>query len=507
MVAAVDLGSNSFRLTVARTDGGGAGFRVFDDLKEKVALAKGMSEHGRLTVEAQDRAIACLERFGERLRGLAPDAVRAMGTSTLRVAENAEELLARAEEALGHRVEVISGDAEAELVFRGVAHGSWAEGRRLVLDIGGGSTELIIGQGLTPEVHRSVPVGHVVCSETACPRGELSAKRLRKAIEAASEALEPACAVMREHGWDGVVGTSGTLRTTERVLEKNGYTTRGITRDGLEQLRGALVSAGHVEDVDLDGLSKSRRETIAGGLAVLIALFDRLAIDHLVASPAGLREGLLHTLLEHSDEGDLRERTVARLVARYGIDRAQARRVRRTAWALLDQVGDDWQLEDAWSRRMLGWAATLHEIGHAIRYKKNHKRGRKILERSVLPGFGVQDQLALAMLVLCHRRKLRREKLERAMIHPARRREATRLAVLLRLAVRLHRTRGATPLPDVRLEVDGEELRLRVPVMVAKERPLLWADLSREAERLADAGFELHVKTDSDLGLIEREAA
>lgn len=487
--AAVDLGSNSFHLLVARLHGDQ--IKVVDRLREQVRLAAGLTPEKQLSVEAEQRALACLERFGQRLRGLPPGSVRAVGTNTLRKARNAREFLVQAQRVLGHEIQVVSGFEEARLIYLGVAH-SLADdgGRRLVMDIGGGSTEFIIGEGFEARLMESLHVGCVGLTERYFADGQISRKRLEAAENAARVELEPIEAAFRRAGWERAVGSSGSVRAVERVVTAAGWAPFGITAASLPRLRKALLAAGHVDRLDLKGLSSNRKGIFAGGFAIVAAAFQALGIERMEAADGALREGLLYDLLGRIRHEDVRGRSVAALARRYHVDTEQADRVEGKAVHLLRQVADDWGLADEGQERMLRWAARLHETGLDISHSQYHKHGGYVVSHSDLAGFARQEQLLLATLVRAHRRKYPSAVFEELPAEWVE--EARRLAVLLRLAVVLHRGRGTVPLPEhLTLRAKNGALRLQFPEGWLEDYPLVRLDLTEERDRLAAAGFRL----------------
>lgn len=493
VLAAVDLGSNSFHLIVARLENGQ--LHVIDRLREMVRLAAGLDEHRMLTDEAQARALGCLRRFGERLRDLPQGAVRAAGTNTLRQARNGDAFRLAAERALGHPIEVIAGREEARLVYLGVAHGlASVKGRRLVIDIGGGSTEFIIGEGFDPLYRESVAVGCVSMSEAVFGDGRVTEKRMRKAELVTRIELEPIEASYRRTGWEATVGSSGTVRAIGAILEAQGWSQNGISRAGMAKLRQALIDAGHVDLLSVGGLKDERRPVLAGGFAVLSAAFEALGIEHMQVSDMALREGLLYDFLGRFRHEDVRENTVSRLATRVGVDAEQARRVEGTARFCLEQVAAPWSLVAEAHGEVLAWAARLHEIGLVVSHHQYHKHGAYILLNADLAGFSRQEQAVLAALVRAHRRRFALPVFD--ALEEADRTPAKRLCLVLRLAALLHRGRMDDHLPEFALSIDPadpDRIRLQFPEGWLDAHPLTAADLKQEASRLKAAGFKLKV--------------
>lgn len=487
-VAAVDLGSNSFHMIVAHLDSGQ--LKVIDRLRESVRLGAGLQADKQLATAAQDRALHCLSRFGQRLRGLPLGAVRAVGTNTLRQVRDGGDFLRRAEQALGHPIEIIAGREEARLVYLGVAHGLAAgDDKRLVIDIGGGSTELIIGRGMDPLERESLFMGCVSMSQRFFATGAITEQAMTDAITAGMLEIRPVKTWFKAGNWQAAVGSSGTMKSIRNVVQAMGWSDRGISRAALKKLRKQLIAAGHIDKAVLQGLSDERRPVFVGGVAVLSALFKSLDIEQLSVSDLALREGLLYEMLGIIQDHDTRHRTVASLTERFRLDNAQSRRVQSTASDLLTQVIDAWQLQDPEYGRMLGWAARLHEIGLAISHSSFHKHGAYILANADLPGFSRQQQAVLAALVRGHRRKF--PGFVFAELPAGLQVCSQRLCVLLRLAVLLHRGRSSSAKPRITLQAAADGLSLTFPAGWLEDHPLTCAELGAESGALQGAGFAL----------------
>ncbi len=487
-VAAVDLGSNSFHMIVARvTDGE---LQVIDRLREMVRLAAGLTDTKQLAPGGSERALACLERFGQRVRAMAPGTVRAVGTNTLRQIHDGGAFLQAAEAALGHPIEVIAGREEARLVYLGVAHGLAAgTERRLVVDIGGGSTEVIVGEGFTAHERESLYMGCVSMSRAHFADGKITASAMNAAETAGALELRPVKSEFRHAGWQLAVGSSGTIKAIESVCRASGWTQQGISAEALKRLRKALIDAGQVDKLDLPGLAEERRAVFPGGVAVLLAVFKALRIEHMLVSDEALREGLLYDMLGRIRHEDVRERTVNALRQRYQADVRQAKRVEVTARRLLGQAAQDWDLLSPEHTDLLAWAARLHEIGVVVSHSQFHKHGAYLIANSDLSGFSHQEQEVLAALVRGHRRKFPVSVLDQ-LPAPVRT-SAGRLCMLLRLAVLLHRGRSAMARPNPRLSVSGSKLTLRFSEGWLDRHPLTRAELEEENKRLEGAGFRL----------------
>lgn len=490
--AALDLGSNSFHMVIARSIDGE--LRIVDRVRERVQLAAGIGADKLLAEDVQQRAIACLDRMGQRVRHMAPGHVRAVGTNSLRRARNARAFLRLAEGALGRRIEVISGQEEARLIYLGVAHSSADDaGRRLVVDIGGGSTECILGERFEVARADSLHMGCVSYSLAHFPGGELKKSNLRRATIAARVELQPIELRFRALGWTTCIGASGTIRAIAEILRVNGWTDGAITAPGLKRLRKALIAAGDVDSLALDGLKPERAPVLPGGYAILQALFDGFKIERLDTTTGALREGVLYDLVGRNRHEDVRDRTIRRFVERYHVDEAHAARVEVTALHLLDRVEERWGLEGSVPRQLLAWAARLHEVGIVVRHSAYHKHGAYLLQSSYMPGFSNDEQQILGALVRVHRRKLPPVG-EIPDLPPLGLTGLLRLCVLLRLAVLLNRSRSPEPIPAFFLEADVGKLRLVFPKDYLEQRSLPHAGLVAEAKLLAERGFELTVE-------------
>jgi exopolyphosphatase/guanosine-5'-triphosphate,3'-diphosphate pyrophosphatase len=490
VLAAVDLGSNSFHMIVARQAEGQ--LVVIDRLREMVRLGEGLGPDGRLDPKVSARAIACLERFGHRLLHMRANRVRVVGTSALRRTRRKEAFLDKARKAIGHPIEVISGREEARLIYSGVVQTlPRTPGRRLVIDIGGGSTELIIGRGAKPIELESLKLGCVTISTDHFADGRLTDGRFERARLAARQEIEPIRRAFRRHGWDTVAGSSGTIRALFEALRELEPHQRAITRNGLEALIDAFIEAGHISRLPFATLGPDRRPVIAGGLAILAEIMTGLQIRKMHVADGAMREGVLFDLVGRWTAGDARETTVRSMQSRYHVDLRHAARVETTAVALLRQVKQAWQLTDPLAERILRWAARLHEIGLDVAHSGYHRHGAYLLENADMPGFPREEQLLLAFLVRGHRRRL--ELGELTDLVPEWRRMAERLIVLLRLAVLLHRNRGDARPPPFKLVPGRRTLTLRFRLRSLRRHPLTAADLLQEQRQLEEQGLRLRI--------------
>jgi exopolyphosphatase/guanosine-5'-triphosphate,3'-diphosphate pyrophosphatase len=491
VLAAVDLGSNSFHMVVARCAHGQV--TIVDRLREMVRLAAGLDEHGRLSKEATDRALASLSRFGQRLHDMKAGSVRVVGTNTLRKARRKAGFLERARAVLGHPIEIISGIEEARLIYAGVTQTMPMEpGRRLVVDIGGGSTECIIGEGYEPRILESLYMGCVALSAENFPDGRVIAKRFQRAVVACEVELEPIQVPFRAIGFEHAVGSSGSVRAIGEALREMDPTRQAITREGLAELAARLVDAGNVRAAGFECINEERWPVFPGGLAILTAVFNALGIESMRIADGALREGLLYDMVGRmSAEDDARERSVRSMAERFHVDEDQARRVEHTAVEFLRQVEAEWALTDPLAENAVRWAARLHEIGLDISHSSHHKHAAYLLEHADLPGFPREEQRLVACLVGSHRRKVALERAEELI--PPWHARALYLTVVLRLAVLVHRGRSRAPLPLIRLMPKGRSLEFRFPRGWLTEHPLTRADLVQEIDFLKTVGFRLRV--------------
>jgi exopolyphosphatase/guanosine-5'-triphosphate,3'-diphosphate pyrophosphatase len=488
MVAAIDLGSNSFHMIVCRVDQGQV--QVVDRMREMVRLAAGLDDKKNLSEEAQQRALECLERFGQRIAGLPRGSVRAVGTNTLRTARTTGNFLKQAKKALGHPIQIISGVEEARIIYLGVAHSTAADERkRLVIDIGGGSTELIIGKDFTPKQKESLYMGCVSMSRRFFADGVIDKKRIQKAELAALQELEPHITRYRTGRWELAIGSSGTAKAIAKVVQANGWCEEGISREAFKKLIGEMKAAGHMDKLTLAGLSDDRRPVFAGGAVILYACFKALGIEHMQVSEGSLREGLIHDLLGRIQHEDVRELTVRSLAERYHVDLEQVARVQACLRDLYGQVAKDWALDEVDGLAWLLWAAALYEIGLDIAHSGYHKHGAYIVANADLSGLSRQEQALLAALVRCHRRKFSQKTIK--ALAEEWQQPAQRLAMLLRLAVTLQRSRQDDALPSFGLRAEADGLRLTMAEGWQDEHKLLHADLEQEAAYLEQAGLSL----------------
>jgi len=464
---------------------------IIDRLRETVRLSEGLKVDGDLDKGARARALDCLSRFGERLQDMRASSVRAAGTSALRRARDSKRFLLEAEQALGHPIEVISGIEEGRLIFAGVSHSLPPnDGLRLVLDIGGGSTELILGVGDTPKALESLHLGCVAMTERYFVGGRISASAFNAARVATRLELRPVKAYFRDNADMEAIGTSGTINSTVAVAGQLGLTDNNeLTAAVVETLIGRVTEFDDIAALSLPGLSERRSQVWPGGLAILVELLEVLRISQLKVSDGALREGLLYDHLGRLKHQDARERTVRAMQARYNTDLAQATRVAKTALALFEKVRSTWIPDQALAGGMLEWSAMLHEIGLDISHDGYQRHGAYIAANADMPGFPQSQQKILAYLIAGQRRSI--DSGDRTQLPADWREPALKLAILLRLAVLLNRSRSTLDMPLVELDVAANSLQLTFSPNWLKSNPLTIADLEREQKYLDSAGYSL----------------
>ena len=485
-IAAVDLGSNSFRLQIAKV----VEDRIYslDSLSDKVRLAGGLTPDKYLDEASQERALDCLRRFAERIRGLDRHAVRAVGTNTLRVAKNAGQFVRRAELALGFPIEVVAGREEARLIYLGVVQSlPLSSAKRLVADIGGGSTEFIIGSGLTPRKLESLYMGCVGHSLRFFASGKITKSNLAKAELAARSELEVIASEFSAGNWQQAVGSSGTARALAEILQLNGWGTGDITPKGLDQLRTCLLKAGDINTISLPGLRSDRVPVLLGGFAIMTAIVAELKVKRMTIATGAMREGILYDLVGRFHHRDLRDGTVQQFMQRYHVDLGQAERVEHLALDLFGQIAVSAKLHVEDHMQMLRWAARLHEVGLAIAHSGFHKHSAYILRNADMPGFSRMEQEHLGLLVLGHRGGLR--KMHGLLDAP----ERLLPALALRLAALFYRSRAGVTPPDIRLAVAGGRVEIALDEGWLAEHPLTATALENEVVEWKGLGIRMTV--------------
>lgn len=492
-IAAIDLGSNSFHMVIARIVNGA--LQVLGRLKQRVHLADGLDSNNMLSEEAMERGIACLALFAERLQGFPAENVCIVGTHSLRQAANAEEFLKRAAKVIPYPIEIISGHEEARLIFMGVAHTQPEKGRKLVIDIGGGSTEMVIGEDFDPLLVESRRMGCVSFARQFFPNGTISKDNFQRARLAAAQKLENMAWQYRIQGWQAALGASGSIKAAHEVLIALGEKDGLITPERLELLRSEVLKYKHFSELTLPGLSEDRQAVFVPGLSILCGVFDALAIKQLRLSDGALREGVLYEMEGRFRHQDIRSRTARSLAEHYNIDREQAQRVLSTVQQLYAQwMAQNNKLVHPQLEALLNWAAMLHEVGLSINHSGMHRHSAYILQNTNLPGFNQEQQLLLATLVRFHRKGVKLDELPRLTLF--KKKQYIPLIQILRLATLLNNQRQSTTTPEsLELETDGFHWILRFPKGYLQQNNLVQLDVEKEQSYWKDVeGWHLLVE-------------
>lgn len=490
VVAAVDLGSNSFHMIVCSLKEGK--LQTLDRLKEMVRLASGLDDNNYLNKNTQSRALVCLEKFGQRIRSFPPGSVSIVGTNTLRTAKNAKAFLRKAEIALGHPIHIVSGIEEARLIYQGVAHSLESNAKkRLVMDIGGGSTEYIIGTNDQPEKKESLNMGCVSISNLFFKDGVISKKGFNQAVLFAERKLEPIHLNYKNSHWDEAIGASGTLRSVNKVLETTGWSNNGITLEGLKLLTKHIIQRKHVSDLDLPELDPERAPVFPGGVAIIFATFKSLGIQQMTVSDGALREGLVYDLLGRIYNKDIRSDSVQTLAERYHTDKKQTERVKKTIHFIFKQFENQFQSDKKIILQFLDWSAQLHETGLDIAHSQYHKHSAYIIENTDLAGFSRQDQILLSAIVRSHRKKFSFKRFSK--LPEPWNKDAPYLSLILRLSVVLHRNRHDVESPNFKITFKSGKIQIKFPDGWLMNSPLTHADLLQEASYLKSANFKLEL--------------
>lgn len=488
LLAALDLGSNSFHLIIAKIEHGE--LRPVEALAEKVQLGAGLHD-GILSEEAIERGLACLTRFAQLIESVDVQRIRVVGTNALRVAKNRWEFTWRARQILGSGVDVIYGAEEARLVYLGVAHSLADDAQsRLVVDIGGGSTEFIIGEKFEPQRMESLQIGCVSYNAEFFTDGLISRLHYRRAYNRARiESSRIRHNYHSEH-WAESIGSSGTLQAIEALLVLHGWSDAGITRSGLKELENTLLTFDAMTEIDIEGLGVARRGVILSGVAIISALFDTLNIETMRTSKGALREGVLYDLLGRLTHEDVRERTSNALMQRYSVDTDSAALVERRARVFFTATRNNWHLGNVeWD--LLRWAARTHEIGMAISHKHYNRHSAYLLRNADLPGFSQQEQELLAVLALAHRGKIDDEVF--ADFPEEERPRLLRLISILRLAARFKYVEKLEQMPEFTIAASEQSLTLGFPEDWLEQHPLTASELEQEQKALAKMGMVLEV--------------
>ena len=489
LYAALDMGSNSFHLVVARVVSGAV--QIVSKVKQKVRLAEGLDEDYRLSQEAITRGISVLESMKDSIEGVGANSIRIVATHTLRRAKNSREFLRQARLIFPFPIEIISGNEEARLIFVGIGSNSSYTGERLIFDIGGGSTEFAIGNGIEPKITKSIQMGCVSYQQRFFPDGEITKKATKQAITAAKLELELAAVNLNRFIWEQAVASSGTARSVFAVINtKNARAIDApVSIQELVDLLSECTKLGKSEALSFEGLSEDRQAVFVAGLCILLGIFQSLDIKTAFFSESALREGVLYELQPSHSSQNVRVRTAQSLAIRYSVDTNYAHKVLTTCMHIFDHVQNTWGLYTPRLRHILGWAALLHEVGLQIHSRGIQKHSSYILLHSEMPGFNQELQQIIASLVRFHRKKIRTDELlSDTNLSEA---EVLQLLVILRLGILLNINRHQSTLPEFTIEVNAADIKLGFAQEWFELSPLLLADISRENAYLKNIGMHL----------------
>ena len=489
--AVVDLGSNSFHLLIIRLSDNK--IKKVNKVKRKVRLAAGLNEQLELSADAINRGLDCISLFAKHLTTIPLTNIRIVATATLRIAKNRNDFLNRANEILPVDIKLLSGEQEAETIYSGVAHtcNNNCAQKRLVIDIGGGSTEFIIGEGFETKVLRSLQMGCVSYTNRFFKQGEIKQKYFNKAITSAQQELEMIDRKYKQIGWNTCIGTSGTIKIIIELAAQLDSTNREnlVCLTDLLTLMDLCCAAGNSKDLQIQGLTDDRRPVFAGGLAILIGVFKSLDIQEMEYSQDALREGVLYEMEEHLTHPDIRQRSAESLATRYDVDVEQAKRVLATTMALYQQCNKAWKIENKELKNMLAWSALLHEVGLQINTRGIQRHSAYILQNIELPGFGQEQQNLLATLTRFYRKKIKVTEIPEFTLLAQD--QVYKLIALLRLGVLLNIKRQNGILPEMSLKADGDKLHIQFPETWLEQKPVFSADIQRESDYIQELGFTL----------------
>ena len=486
--AAIDLGSNSFHMVIAEPEG--SSIRIIDGLRVPVRLGAGLDENKKLKKQTRLNALDALGQFAQRLRGVPLRQVRIVGTNTLRRARDASDFMNDAQSILGKSIEIISGREEARLIFSAVSHTApEPDSQKLVVDIGGGSTELIIGKGFKPNLLESVNMGCVSYTTKFFSDKKVRSGDFKKASVEAQVELSPIARAYTDLGWSEATGCSGTIKAVRRILMELRFSDGDITRDGLRALINAIDKAGSIDKLNLQSISSDRSAVICGGIAILHAIVKTLKIKQLQASQVALREGLIFDMVGKAEHIDIQSQTLHNLITRFDIDKQQSQRVENAVVHFFNHVSNAWGLDEDTDLAQLVWAAQLHEIGKAVAHTQYHKHGAYIIAHSDLIGFSLAEQKTLALLIRNHRRKIDLSAFD--TLQKTEKVRVVRLLGLLRLAILIHRGRHTVNLEQFKLKVKENQLTVSASIKWLEENPLTSSELQAESDRLLLVNFKL----------------
>ncbi|MEZ9441010.1 guanosine-5'-triphosphate,3'-diphosphate diphosphatase [Vibrio atlanticus] len=487
LYAAIDLGSNSFHMLVVRHIDGSV--QTMAKIKRKVRLAAGLDENNALSSEAMQRGWDCLSLFAERLQDIPKENIRIVGTATLRTAINVDIFLEKANQILGYDINVISGEEEAATIYKGVAHTSGGSGRRLVVDIGGASTEMIIGEGFSAKALTSLKMGCVTWLERHFKDRQLTATNFNNAIEAAKSTLAPILDSYTDIGWDVCVGASGTVQALQEIMLAQGMD-EVITHAKLKRLQKQAMITERLEELEIEGLTLERALVFPSGLSILIAIFELLEIDSMTLAGGALREGLAYEMVDEFRQEDIRARTVKSVQSRYQMDVSYSEQVAVVAQTLLEQAGAETWVSEPQAGVLLQTAAKLHEIGLTIDFKKGGEHSAYLLQNLDLPGFTRAQKHCLGELTRRYREQLTSLPEQHAISGTS----SKRILRILRLAILLTHRRNPALEPEFKLTTDDNNLTLTLSKQWLADNPLTAAELEIESNRQTDIGWPLNIE-------------
>ena len=485
--AVIDLGSNSFHMLIAKSMAGG--LQTIGRVKRKVRLAAGLDDNNLLSLEAMQRGWECLALFAERLQDIPTQNITIVATATLRLATNADDFKLRAEEILGHKVNVISGELEARTIYKGVAHTSSCTGKQLVIDIGGASTEVVIGQGFEARHYKSLNIGCVTFLERYFKDCQLNEANFNAAIKAARNVIDEIAPEYKTAGWQLASGASGTVQAIQEIMVAQ-HLNEMLTLEKLYSIKQQSIAYKTIAELDLPGLSEERRLVFVSGLAILIALFESLEIEQMGLAGGALREGVLYSMLPELHNTDIRQRTIDGFMNRYHVDQKQASRVASLALLLANEVSQYWSIEAQSGLPLLNAVAQLHEIGLLIEYKQYHKHTAYILENTDMPGFSQSEHKVIVAIAHSHRSDLQKGCLDHLGAHSS---VAAYMVRLLRIAVILSMRRQDDVLPNFKITAENEELAIQFENNWLKNHPLMASELNQEIKYQKKCGWKLKV--------------
>ena len=492
LVAAVDLGSNSFHLIVAAIESNGS-IKIVDKIKEMVRLGAGLDEKNILDEVSQQRALDCLSRFSQRLQNIDSRDIRIAGTNTLRIAKNKNKFIKRAKKVINHKIEVISGVEEARLVYHGVIYSlSEHKNNRLVIDIGGGSTEVIIGKNKKPIKLKSIAAGSTSITKQFFDNCDITKASIKKAELFVMQEFEEIREEYLEAGWDQAVGTSGSIRSISKVLLLTGLTDGTITKPALKQLIDTLVKFGSINKIKLDGLTNERQPMFIGGVVVLNSLFKILKIKTLTVSDGALREGLMLDIVGRIQHRDIRTLSVEQMAERFSIRASHADNIIKTSNYLLKKINHTWIDQDNGLKQMIHWAAQLHEIGLSIAHSRYQNHSGYLVQNSNMPGFSIQEQQLLSVLVRNHRKSILLDDFE--SFSKKQRKKLFHALIILRLAIIFNRSADESmQTGDYQVAAKGKTISLKFSKQWFEESALTITDLQSEAKYLNQIGYKLNI--------------